>query len=205
MSPIIDKVKEKALKLPDEIKNALADAGKEVKTLNLRVIGYKDIEVDGNKAFEYEEDFTESGDGFESSIRRLVADGGGDEPESTLDAILKAINSDWKTQPEQIKCRRIIIVFTDASSKPLHPSSVEGKRMSLDESIHYILTKLRNMPVKNEARLIIFGKKDVETYSKITNAMDYAEYIEVESGVGLKDVDMKDVYGMIVKSFTMGD
>jgi hypothetical protein len=59
----------------------------------VRLIEYRDLTV-GEAINEY--DFTTDIEVFRNQVRSLSATGGGDEPESTLDAIFRALNSPWR-------------------------------------------------------------------------------------------------------------
>jgi len=54
---------------------------------------------------------------FERTVRDLEPTGGGDEPESGLEALAMAMAADWETGLD--KRRHVIVLFTDASAHPL--------------------------------------------------------------------------------------
>ena len=58
---------------------------------------------------------------FQTEVGRLTANGGGDNPESSLDALeLAAI------QPFRPKATKVILIITDAEPKPLISGTVQG-------------------------------------------------------------------------------
>lgn len=87
----------------------------------LRLIAYRD-KHDLNHAHEpwSIHPFTSSVDTFRAQLSQLVAFGGGDAPESTLDALFLALHSDWRPH----KTHKTIILLTDADSHPkLHSTT----------------------------------------------------------------------------------
>jgi hypothetical protein len=81
--------------------------------LHLGMISYRDLtqgeDIDVHQ-FDGKE-FTRSADAFRAQVETLNAEGGGPEPESTYDALVKACGMDW---PQG--CEKIIVLVTDATS-----------------------------------------------------------------------------------------
>jgi len=86
MTPIIDQVKANALRFYDDVQSNLTAKGKNVDQLRVRVIGFRDFAADGAAALDESPFFTlpdERAD-FSAFVNGLVAEGGGDAPESGL-------------------------------------------------------------------------------------------------------------------------
>src|SRR3954453_15746704 len=99
MTPILDAVKANALAFYDDVQTHLTEKGKNVAQLRVRVIAFRDFVADGDAALEESPFYTlpaERG-GFSEFVNGLIAQGGGDAPESGLDAVALAINSPWMT------------------------------------------------------------------------------------------------------------
>ncbi|MDE6669594.1 MAG: VWA domain-containing protein, partial [Muribaculaceae bacterium] len=119
MGSLLDTVKTNALKFYPDLKNRCDAKGKEISELRIRVIGFRDFGFDKDKAI------SDSGflsipaqeDKLKETINSFVAFGGGPEPESGLEALSMAINSDWTYKGD--KRRHIIVVWTDASTHEL--------------------------------------------------------------------------------------
>ena len=90
-----------------------------------KVVGFRDVEVDGDKWFE-DNCFTRDISEVERQFGSLIAEGGGDAPESLLDAIYKAADAPksekgvesptaWRHCSD---AKRVVIAFTDAPYKP---------------------------------------------------------------------------------------
>jgi von Willebrand factor type A domain len=90
----------------------------------LRLIEYRDLKINEPTTAR---DFTNDVEEFKGQLQKLSPSGGGDEPESTFDAIYTALNSPWRTMPDgsPAKCHKAVLAFTDAPSHPdLHESTV---------------------------------------------------------------------------------
>lgn len=112
-----------------------------------RVIGYGDIEY--NEPVQNNSEFIHDVDLFRRQLCELEAYSGGDDPESTLDAICyAALDSKWRD-----RCERIIIVLTDAPTKSLHVSTMDAFDLCEYDNIINVL-------VDNRIRLFLWGEKD---------------------------------------------
>jgi hypothetical protein len=100
-----------------------------------RVIYFRDLDVDPEALKEF--DFVSSVDELKKQIESIKAEGGGDQPESFLDAIYTAIaKSKWRDG-----VLHAVIAFTDAPPKSeLHHSTVEeGQDRSIATVINAFL------------------------------------------------------------------
>ena len=112
-----------------------------------RVIGYGDIEC--NEPVQNNSEFIHDVDLLRKQLCELEAYGGGDDPESTLDAICyAALDSKWR-----VWCERIIIVLTDAPTKSLHESTMDAFDLCDYKN-------LINVLANNRIRLFLWGEKD---------------------------------------------
>ncbi len=184
MQPIIDQVKANAKEMPDVILQKSEEKGKKIKLLRMKLIEYRDlVEDQTGQMVEYE--FTENAEEFKSWVDSIVADGGGDYPESTFDAILKACEADWYMG--QGKKRKIIIVMTDDKPREIHQSSLkEGE----SPTVTTVINRYLGMSESNEGRLLIIAP-ECEEYSMLTQA-EFTEYVKASPGNGLADVGFYD-------------
>ena len=122
MTPILDQVKANALRFYDDVQTNLTAKGKNVDQLRVRVIAFRDFAADGEAALEESPFFTlpEERAGFSEFVSGLVAEGGGDEPESGLEAVALAIDSAWTTTGD--RRRQVIVIWTDQPAQTLSPS-----------------------------------------------------------------------------------
>jgi len=95
-----------------------------------KVIGYGDLNI-GEAVFESA--FTNNETELTNTVMNIPRTGGGDEPESSLDAMMIAAKSSWRTDGA---AHRIVILFTDASPHPeMHANTVPSGPRDVDELI----------------------------------------------------------------------
>src|ERR1035438_1025802 len=110
MSPIIDKVKDAALRFHDDLSSVMNEKSKSIDNLRVRVIAFRDYWADGSQAMLKSGFFNLPGEREKvlKFVKGCVATGGGDEPENGLEALALAIRSDWaKTSAKQ---RHLVVV-----------------------------------------------------------------------------------------------
>jgi hypothetical protein len=199
MTPILDTVKANALRFYDDVQSNLTAKGKNVDALRVRVIAYRDFGADGAAAIQESPFFTlpDEQSAFSDFVNSLVPEGGGDAPESGLEAVTLAINSPWTTTGD--RRRQVIVVWTDAPAQPLDGASVPapyGDKMPKDFSA---LTDLweNNQGVMGASskRLILFAP-DGPGWTDISGVWENVVHHPSKAGEGLSDVD----YGTIVDS-----
>ena len=94
--------------------------------MRVKVLAFRDFYVDGPAALSESPFFSlpDQNELFRSFIEAIRASGGGDEPESGLEALALALKSDWTREGD--RQRHVIVVWTDASAHKL-PGDI-GKR-----------------------------------------------------------------------------
>ena len=188
MQPAINDLKDniklffKTLSTGDENGNAV------VKDWRARVIGYRDVIAD-NEWF-INNPFSREVSDIEDQLDHLVANGGGDEPESLLDALYKVAKFGstpkmaQEENPEMWRYRseaaRIVIVFSDAS---FHPKT------SLPEAPKLDWKEIANLIMQEKIRLSIYAPQ-MACYDDLSQ-IDKCEYMPIEFD---PDVDHDAVY-----------
>ncbi len=134
MKPCIDALKDNLRTL---IQNLTVQKGsQEIKPdWRARVIYFRDLDVDAEALKEFS--FVNSEDELRKQIESIKAEGGGDEPESFLDALYTAVaKSQWRDN-----ALHAIIAFTDAPPKEkMHSSTIEpGQKDDVGEVINALL------------------------------------------------------------------
>jgi len=199
MSPILDRVKDNALRFYDHVQKNLTDKGKNVDELRVRVIAFRDFRADGAAALQESPFYPlpEDQAGFAEFVRGLVPEGGGDAPESGLEAVALAVNSDWTTSGD--RRRQVIVVWTDSPAQPLESGAVPapyGDKVPKDFSA---LTDLweneQGVMGANSKRLIIFAP-DGPGWTDISGVWENVVHHPSKAGEGLSEVD----YGTIIDS-----
>ncbi|MBO0883286.1 MAG: VWA domain-containing protein, partial [Mycobacterium sp.] len=140
MGPTLTNVKHHALNFPGRLAQEMSRKGRGISSLRLKVIAFRDFGDQADTAltesrfFQVPDELTD----FEKSVRNLEPFGGGDEPESGLEALALAMAAPWEKGLD--KRRHVIVMFTDAPAHPLgdskqmaaptYPGTVPG---SMDE------------------------------------------------------------------------
>lgn len=203
MGGLIETVQDAALKFHPDMTKALAAKGKVVEQLRVGVTGFRDLNCDGKDAFERSGFFRlpEQQDAFAAFVRKLRATGGGDEPESGLEAVDLAIASDWTS--EGTKRRHVIVVWSDASTHPIGAHNGEANSgfrfaKSFDELTdrwHSDGGRLQ----KTSKRLILFTP-DASGWSEIATGWENVLHFPSKAGAGLAEVDYATILDVIQNS-----
>ncbi len=199
MNPIIDAVKANALGFYDDVQANLTDKGKNVSQLRVRLVAFRDFFADGAAALEESPFFTLPAEraGFSDFVNGLIAQGGGDAPESGLEAVALAVNSPWTNTGD--RRRQVIVVWTDQPAQTLDPSVVPADLTSRVPADFSALTDLwedeQGLMGSSSKRLILFAP-DGPGWSDISAVWENVVHNPSQAGGGLSEVD----YGTIIDS-----
>jgi len=199
MTPIIDKVKANALRFYDDVQTNLTAKGKTVDDLRVRVLAFRDFAADGASALQ-ESPFYELPSeraAFSEFVNGLVAEGGGDAPESGLEAVALAVNSDWTSGGD--RRRQVVVVWTDAPANTLDPTAVPadlGSRVPADFSALTDLWENEQGPMGSSSKRLILFAPDGPGWSDVSGVWENVVHHPSQAGGGLSDVD----YGTIIDS-----
>lgn len=204
MSPIIDKVKENALKFYDDLSVQMRQKSKHIDKLRVKVIAFRDYYVDGDMAMQVSPFFTlpDEKSAFQAFVSRIQADGGGDEPENGLEALALAIQSDWSKEGD--KRRQIIVLWTDASTHPLEfkaDSKPQNYPTTQIPKNFDDLTDLWDGQTMNRAakRLILYSP-DAYAWTDIANHWENTIQYPSKAGEGLSEIDYQTILDAIANS-----
>jgi len=199
MTPIIDQVKSNALRFYDDVQSNLTAKGKNVDQLRVRVIAFRDFAADGAAALDESPFFTLPDDraDFSAFVNGLVAEGGGDAPESGLEAVALAIDSPWTTVGD--RRRQVIVVWTDQPAQPLDSSVLPPDIASRVPRDFSALTDAwedeQGRMGSSSKRLILFAP-DGPGWSDMSGVWENVVHNPSQAGGGLSEVD----YGTIIDS-----
>jgi von Willebrand factor type A domain len=206
MSSVIETVKRGALTFHERLAGAMAERDKPVGGLRLRVVAFRDFaadKVDPVRLGGFWRLPAEAGE-FRRFVSRLSASGGGDEPESGLEALALAIDSPWDREAE--RRRHVIVLFTDA---PAHPLGVGHKARHYPPGMPEDLDALwerwgrgrGGAAVMDPAakRLLIFAPEH-DPWTGIASSWNNTLHSPSEAGTGLSEVELGDVIGIIAGS-----
>lgn len=202
MEPVIEQVKQNAIEFSPRLDELMRARGKRIDELRVRVVAFRDLFVDDADWLSATGfiDMREAPERFREAVLPLAASGGGSEPESSLEALALAIQSDW-ANASQAKARRVIVMWTDASAhklekgaasrSPLLPAGLPG---NLDE-----LTELWNDQPQQSRRLLLYAP---DTYPWNLIAASWSQTIHFPSvaGDGLQEHEFLTILNAIANS-----
>ena len=197
MTSIIDRVKEGAINFERDFRAALDEKGKEIDALRVRVVAFRDFWADAD-SLQVSDFFTlpDQSDAFASFVRGIEARGGGDDPESGLEALALAIQSDWTTSGD--KRRHVIVVWTDTGPHPLdkgaseHPPGYpEGMPVSFDELTDMWDGAAQSSKMQAAAKRLIVFAPDAHGWTDIGNHWTQSLHYVSRAGRGLTEVEYK--------------
>lgn len=145
-----------------------------------RVFAYRDVEVDGADTF-VDNPFVVDADLLKAQLAALEAKGGGDEPESLLDALYKVstVGQSEKGQPPDPRrwryrsdAARVVIAFTDATFK---------EPMGIPEANGGSLDDVANAVAANRVILSLYAP-EMDCHSRLAEIQG-AEYFPIPFGV----------------------
>ncbi len=150
-----------------------------VRDWRAKVVGYRDIEADGDGWF-LDSPFVRDVAALKTQLSALKAEGGGDEPESLLDALYKVATMEanpkgsptedaqkWRYRSD---AARVVVVFTDARFK---------ETMSIAEAKGGSLQDVANVLMANRIILSLFAP-NFEGYDRLSQ-VDKSEWEVVEA------------------------
>lgn len=205
MGPVLDASKALALGFHDELKRDLEEQQKTVDQLRVKVIAFRDYYADAAGSMSESRFFTLPDDAsdYAAFVNGLDASGGGDEPESGLEAFALAMNSDWNTSSG--RKRHIICMLTDASAHPLEKAG-KGAPSHYPNDLPKTFDALTDMwfgEMDDKARRLVIFAPEAYPWSEICpeqGGFDNAIHYPSRGGVGLSDVDYKQIINLIANS-----
>jgi hypothetical protein len=204
MAPVIEVAKKQAIGFYGKLQTALGAKGKSIGRIRVGVLVFRDVYCDGDRAFEQSPFFelpAEQAE-FERFVQGIQPIGGGDEPESGLEALGLALRSKFAT--DLAKQRHIIVVHTDASAHRLEKAQESGRPANYPAGIPTTFDALSDLWASQELnaeakRLVLFAPdsypwSDISTHW--TNTVHYAS----RAGEGLSEVDGETIMDAIINS-----
>ena len=198
MTPCIETVKQTAKTLHTDIIKATSARGRTVQQLRIKVIVFRDFSHDGEDAIKESRFFNlpDETDEYEAFVNEIEAVGGGLEPESSLEALHLAINSDWVTPADGVRTRHVIVMFTDAPARRLDDPEYREKASEntlypkdCPSDLSGILDEWDN-PKKMDPRAqrLIFFAPDEEPWGELAETLYQCLFVCTQAGAGLNDV-----------------
>jgi hypothetical protein len=208
MGPALTNVKHSALSFPNRLAQEMAVKGRGISSLRLKVIGFRDFGDWADDAITESPFFSVPGelDGFEQTVRGLEPAGGGDEPESGLEALALAMAADWETGLD--RRRHVIVLFTDAPAHPLgdprqvaahtYPRSIPS---SLDELFgQWGHGQSRGALMDNSAKRLLIFAPETYPWNDIADDWNHTLFFPSNAGEGLEEWEMDEIVATIANS-----
>ena len=177
MQPAIDDLKKNIKLFFRKLQETDPNGGAVVRDWRARVIAFRDVEADG-KHWLVDNPFVRDAAAVEAQLDAIEAMGGGDEPESLLDALYtvarlgstaKAAQEEddrkWRYRGDAARC---VIVFTDASFKPA---------TMIPEAPGLTWEDIANAVMQERLRLSIFAPQ-MDCYDDLQQ-IDKCEYMPI--------------------------
>jgi len=208
MRPVLESVKSSALSFHERLSTVMAEKGKGISQLRVKVIAFRDYGDRADDAME-ETDFLPlpgSAGAYEDFVRRLEPRGGGDAPESGLEALALAVRSPWEKGLD--RRRHVVVVFTDAPAHPLrspaavssgtYPQSIAASEDELFEEWGY--QSSQSSVMENSAKRLLLFAPDEEPWRGIADNWNNTIFFPSQAGDGLDEWEMDEIIQTIVNS-----
>lgn len=205
MQSIINTVKNNALNLYKDITEMLDKSQKTVNKLRIKVIWFGDYKADSEPMlispfFVLPEETSQ----FETVVKSVNANGGGDAPEDALEALVYAMRSKWCK--DGWKRRHIIAVFTDAAphdigfgkGAPTYPKS--GMPNTFGELSQLWGDEDNPGEMDSKAKRLLLFAPDISYWTRIANEWENTVLRVSHESTGLKDVTYEAMLNTIVSS-----
>ena len=214
MQPLIDKVKSLTLSFRDELEAGLAKNKRKICNLRIKVIVFRDYYVDDYYAMEESRFFylPEENRDFHNYVSKIKAGGGGDEPESGLEALAVALRSDFVKDGD--KRRHVIVLFTDASAHK-YEQQYDGIPSNYPANMFRNLGDLyqawgsgqdalgagrSSRPMEKEAKRMVLFAPSVYPWNDIEVDLENVIRKDLDKGNGGRDLDLDDVIALVSNS-----
>jgi hypothetical protein len=181
MSTCIDALRKNIEAFVDSLSQGDANNAAPVKDWRAKVVGYRDIEAAEAEGLPWiiDNSFVREASALKAQLAALQAAGGGDEPESLLDALYKVAATEASPKGSQTEdpgkwryrsdAARVVIVFTDAPFK---------ETINIPEAKGGSLQDVANLVMANRIVLSLFAP-NFEGYDRLSQ-IDKSEWEVVE-------------------------
>lgn len=215
MQPLIDKVKSLTLSFREELEKGLERNKRRINNLRIKVIVFRDYYVDDKYAMEESRFFIlpEEKQDFYNFVSKIRAGGGGDEPESGLEALALALRSDFVQDGD--KKRHVIVLFTDASAHPFEqqedgvPNNYPSKMFrnlgdlyqtwGTGQDMLGVSSDFSKRMLKDAKRLVLFAPS-LYPWNEIELDLENVIRKDMDKGNGGRDLDLEDVIALVSNS-----
>lgn len=207
MRGTLQSVKEAALDFQSMFKSRMEDKGKIITSMRVRVIAFRDIFAD-DPAFEVSDFYNldQEPEEFKTFLSGLKAKGGGgDGPESALEALSIAINSPWDANADRL--RHVVVMWTDALPHPLEKGASQHAQSAFKSEIAENLDQLtdwwndrQNNRIRHEAKRLVIFAPEKGAWVNITEDWDNTIFLPSQAGKGLREFELEQILEILANS-----
>ncbi|MGI8335166.1 vWA domain-containing protein [Actinomadura scrupuli] len=208
MRPVLDRVKESALSFHERLEDEMARKNKSISQLRIKVIAFRDFADNADDAIQQTDFmlFPEQSGEFAQFVRSLYPGGGGDFPESGLEALALAINSPWESGLD--RRRHIIVMFTDASAHPLGEPNAQaaysypqGIPASLDElAEQWGYARSTQAVMENSAKRLVLYAPPAFPWVDLYEEWNLTIHFPSKAGEGLQEFELNEIIDTVAGS-----
>lgn len=199
----------------NELEAGLEKNKRKIRNLRIKVIVFRDFYVDDKYALEESRFFTlpEEKRDFHDFVSKIKAGGGGDEPESGLEALTVALRSDFVREGD--KRRHIIVLFTDASAHE-YEQQADGIPSNYPANMFRSLGDLyqawgsgqdalgtygrSSRLMEKEAKRLVLFAPSVYPWNNIEKDLENVIRKDLDKGNGGRDLNLDDVIALVSNS-----
>ncbi len=202
MAPVIETVKHNAVRLHDDFKIKLEEKHKSVSQLRVRVIAFGDIYADRDQWVRSSEFFNlpDEAPAFNNFVGTIKPEGGGDEPESGLEALSLAVKSSWTAEGH--RRRHVVVVWTDASAHKLEKRA-DGD-VEITEGLPRNIDELRDLwdgqGIGQSAKRLVIFAPEAYPWSDLHTHWEEVYLLPTRAGEGMKEHEYDEILQILAAS-----
>ena len=208
MAPVLEGVKSSAVSFHERLDSVMQTKGKSISQLRLKVIAFRDFGDRGDDALEETPFFTlpDGAAQYEQAVKALHPYGGGDIPESGMEALAVAVRAPWERGLD--RRRHVIVMFTDAPAHPLgspaarasghYPQSIAATEDDLFEEWGY--QGSQGAVMENSAKRLLLFAPDAKPWVEIADSWNNIIFFPSSAGNGLEEWEMDEIIHTIANS-----
>lgn len=207
MRGTLQSVKDAALEFHQLFTSRMEEKGKIITGMRVRVVAFRDIFAD-DPAFEVSEfiDVQRDAESFKTFLSGLKAKGGGgDGPESALEALSISLNSNWSSEADRL--RHVVVMWTDALPHPLDRGVEQHKQSQFSSVIASDLNELtdwwndrQNNRIRHEAKRLVIFAPEKGAWIDIAENWDNCVYLPSAAGKGLREFEFDQILEILANS-----
>lgn len=214
MTQLLEQVKIRILTLDSALKEELERSKRNLDSLRIKLIVFRDLYDDPRSAFEVTKffDLPAQRAEFEDAVGRIEAYGGDDLVESGLEALFLAMRSAWRNEPNDLKRRHIIMLFTDQDAHDLGASIPTSYAQPPHPRTIADLKKLWGPPIRGglmserAKRMVLFAPESITSNDGIERSTHWTElkeewenvWLETRTDTGLLDLTWEEIVKTMV-------